>query len=290
MSQDEDPFTELAPDYALGLLEADELDEFERHLAAGCAACDRELAAMDAVGDAMAYAPPPLRAPEALRRSLLAALESETAAAAPRPPEPAPSMQASPPPAPRPEPLLRPAAAVATASAPAKGSRLVPFIAILALVAAAGLGTMAWRLEGRLALLRADLERVQAERQAIVRVLDVVRATPLRLVPLAGLESAPTAHGRVLWSPEERKAVLHTFGLPRPPAGRDYQLWVIEGEAWRSEGVFPVDAEGRAAHVLPEMPVADGVTAFAVTIEPAGGVSRPKGETILMGTVPAAAP
>ena len=39
-----DGFTDLAPDYALGLLEGEELDAFERHLAAGCAACERELA------------------------------------------------------------------------------------------------------------------------------------------------------------------------------------------------------------------------------------------------------
>ena len=60
---------------------------------------------------------------------------------------------------------------------------------------------------------------------------------------------------------------------------------MIEGSTPRSEGVFPVDERGQARHVLPEVPGAEGVGAFAVTLEPAGGVPAPTGPMVLLGSV-----
>jgi len=163
--------------------------------------------------------------------------------------------------------------------------RLAPPLAIAAVIAAALAGTWAYRLDGRLALVRGDLERVQAENQALARILDVVQSDPLRVVALAGLEAAPAARGRVLWAPGKKQAVLDAFDLPRPPAGQDDQLGAIVGGTARSEGVFPVGDDGRVTHVLPEAPAAGGATAFSVTLEPAGGMPHPTGDTVLLGTV-----
>jgi anti-sigma-K factor RskA len=97
---------------------------------------------------------------------------------------------------------------------------------------------------------------------------------------------APASEGRVLWSPDSRKAVFYARGLPRPPAGKDYQLWLIAGSTPQSEGVFPVDEQGQATHVLPDLPDPANVTAFGVTLEPAGGRPQPGGPLYLVGTVP----
>lgn len=298
----DDRFTELAPDYALGVLEGEELEQFERHLAAGCVACERELASMDAVGDAMAYSLPVTPAPGSVRDRVLAAVEADLAASAAQ----AAALAAAPvtlPAGPAPDPhapTAPPADAPAWGSRPPKPAapdpvrrswwaRMAPAVAFAALLATALAGAMAWRLKGQLALVREDLERVQAENQALARVMDVVRSPRLDLVALGGQEAAPESQGRVLWSREDRKAVLYAYDLPRPPAGRDYQLWVIDGQTPRSEGVFPVDGSGRATHVLPELPAAEGVGAFAVTLEPAGGVPQPTGAMYLLGAVPSGA-
>lgn len=301
MPVDEDRFTELAADYALGLLEGEELEEFERHLAAGCAACERELASMDTVGDALASSAAQGPAPAHLRDRVLAAIASDLAAT----PAETPSMFAETPahPAagqalyrgqPTVEPTYEPSPApwpprreIAAAAAPPWWMRIAPAFALAGLAGAIGAGVFAYRLQGQLALVRADLERVQAENQGIARVMDVVAAPQLRVVALGGLEAAPGSQGRVLWAPDSKQAVLYAYGLPAAPAGRDYQLWVIVGGAPRSEGVFPVDAQGRATHVLPEVPAAGDVGAFAVTLEPAGGVSQPTGAMFLLGAVPA---
>ena len=67
--------------------------------------------------------------------------------------------------------------------------------------------------------MRADLERVQAENQDLARVMDVVNAPRLRLIALGGQPASPTSEGRVLWSPESRKAVFYA-SKPAGAAGR----------------------------------------------------------------------
>ncbi len=328
----EDRFTELAPDYALGLLEGEELEEFERHIAAGCQACDRDLAGMDAVGDALAYSIPVTTVPAHLRDRVLAAVELDlsdevaraeksalekaiagTAAdrrapgadgavgaagadgaagasgAAPRPSPGTPWRPGVPEikPTYEPSPAPWPPRKVEAVAPPKPGiwQRLAPALAFAGVLAAALSGAYAYRLQGQLALVRADLERVTLENQELARVMDVVHSPKLRVVALGGLKPAPGSEARVLWSPEEKKAVFYAYGLPRPPAGKDYQLWVIEGQTPKSEGVFPVDDQGRATHVLPEVPDARSIGAFAVTLEPAGGVPQPTGDMYLLGAV-----
>jgi len=284
---DQDRFIELAPDYALGLLEGGELEQFEAHLASGCEACELELARMDAVGDALAYAVPLVPAPAGLRERVLLAVEAETQsqkrearpATPPRAvPEQAPAYSAGP----------WPQAERAPAPEARKGGflgGLAPALAFAGVLVGVVSGVYALKLRSQLTLVRADLERVQAENQELARVMDIVTSPRLRIVALGGQAASPNAEGRVLWSPDSKKAVLYANGLPKPPAGRDYQLWVIENSTPRSEGVFPVDARGDAHHVLPEVPAPGGVGAFAVTLEPAGGVPAPTGPMVLLGSV-----
>ena len=286
---DQDRFIELAPDYALGLLEGEELVQFEAHLASGCEACELELGRMDAVGDALAYAVPLAPAPPGLRERLLLAVEAESRtekreAKIVTPPRSVPAQA----PTYSPGPWPPPGGAATPSVEPTRGGflgGLAPALAFAGILVGAVSGVYTLELRSQLALVRADLERVQAENQELARVMDVVGSPRLRLVALGGQAASPNAEGRVLWSPDAKKAVLYATGLPRPPAGRDYQLWVIEGQTPRSEGVFPVDERGSARHVLPEVPAAGGVGAFAVTIEPAGGVPAPTGPMVLLGSV-----
>ncbi len=293
---EEDRFIELAPDYALGLLEGEDLGQFERHLASGCEACELELGRMDAVGDALAYAVPLVPAPEALRTRVLAAvdadlaggkvrLEAPAAAAAPARPVPALVEQPKPTYSPNPWPPARPDVTSAAPKGPGFWGRLAPALAFAGVLAAALSGTYAYKLRQQLAFVRADLERVQAENQEFARVMDVVGAPRLKVIALGGQPTSPTSQGHVLWSPDSKKAVFYASGLPKPPAGKDYQLWVIEAGAPKSEGVFPVDERGQATHVLPDVPDPAGVGAFAVTLEPAGGLAQPSGQMYLLGAV-----
>jgi hypothetical protein len=174
-------------------------------------------------------------------------------------------------------------------TAPEKGpgfwGRLAPALAFAGILAAALSGVYAYQLRQQLTLVRSDLERVTAENQELARVMDIVGSPRLRVIALGGQAPAPASAGHVLWSPDSKKAVFYAYGLPKPPAGKDYQLWVIAGGTPRSEGVFPVDPRGQATHVLPDVPDPAGVGAFAVTLEPAGGLPQPSGEIFLAGNV-----
>jgi anti-sigma-K factor RskA len=69
------------------------------------------------------------------------------------------------------------------------------------------------------------------------------------------------------------------------PAGRTYQLWLIpsEGAPW-SGGIFYSDSRANGEAVLPALTHGLTAKAFAVTVEPAGGVPAPTGPQVLIGT------
>jgi anti-sigma-K factor RskA len=72
--------------------------------------------------------------------------------------------------------------------------------------------------------------------------------------------------------------------MPSAPPGKAYELWAIPpGGSPIPAGVFTVDAKGAAS--LRVSPVAAGtdVETFAVTLEPATGVSAPTGAMYLAG-------
>ncbi len=68
--------------YALGALDSADADAFERHLRT-CAVCPVELTGFQQVVDGIACSAPPCDAPRALRRRVMAAVESERRGASP---------------------------------------------------------------------------------------------------------------------------------------------------------------------------------------------------------------
>ncbi|MCL6640158.1 MAG: anti-sigma factor, partial [Candidatus Rokubacteria bacterium] len=71
---------------------------------------------------------------------------------------------------------------------------------------------------------------------------------------------------------------LLVTNLPPPGPGRTYELWTLRGGAPRPAGTFEVGPSGEATvRVAPAGPV----DAFAVTVEPAGGVPAPTGPVVL---------
>jgi anti-sigma-K factor RskA len=78
--------------------------------------------------------------------------------------------------------------------------------------------------------------------------------------------------------------VFVATGLPAPPEGKAYQLWAIAGtNAPVSAGVFTVDASGTGSLAVRPLPGVSTVNAFAVTLEPAGGLPAPSGDMYLLG-------
>jgi anti-sigma-K factor RskA len=110
-------------------------------------------------------------------------------------------------------------------------------------------------------------------------------------VQVAMLAPPPTdasskASGVSLWDAAKKEGTLVVQNLAPVPAGKDYQLWVIEkGKAPVDAGVFSVDEKG-TAHIRfkPKAEVAAAAT-FAITLERKGGVPAPEGTMMLVGNV-----
>ena len=133
-------------------------------------------------------------------------------------------------------------------------------------------------LEDRLATLQTEL----AQREETLRFLSDPN---VRYVSLAGLKPTPEASAWLLWNATTRQGLLLARGLPAPPAGHAYELWALAGARPVPAGVFGVDPSGRALLRLPQLPADQSFDAFAVTLEPAGGVPAPTGPMHLHGKV-----
>jgi anti-sigma-K factor RskA len=92
--------------------------------------------------------------------------------------------------------------------------------------------------------------------------------------PLASVLAKPGAklvtmpgHGVVAVAPDQSAAVALT--LPRAPAGKTYEAWVIRKGKARPAGLFTASAVFKLQRSVPRGSV------IAVTLEPAGGVDQP---------------
>jgi len=111
----------------------------------------------------------------------------------------------------------------------------------------------------------------------------MLRDPGTEIVPLAGLEPAPSARARMIWN-ERVGGLLVAAGLPPAPAGRTYQLWAIVGKNPPvSAGIFTVDARGTGSLRVSPLGGIRRVDVFAVTLEPAGGLPAPSGPMYLAG-------
>ncbi len=247
---------ELLAGYALGASDADEAAAVEQHLEAGCEACEEELRQWSGLVSRLPEAVPAVEPSELTRARVLAA-------AAPRRPR-------------------RWALALAAS--------LLVGLGLLGLLRMRQLGAEVVALEEardaarqRLALAEGELEQTRIELVRLRHAAAVAGSPLTRTVRLAGLEAAPEASARTLVDPEDSRAAFFAGGLAPAPAGSTYQLWLIVAGAPRSAGTFDVDEAGRAMLIVEQVAPVETIDAWAVTIEPAGGVPQPTGEMVLLG-------
>ena len=139
--------------------------------------------------------------------------------------------------------------------------RTVPVLAAaaaMATVVALAVGLWAERLSGDLDDARSALERARA-------------AAAVLADPEARTVALQAGDGRLVVGPEG-EAVLVLDGMDPAPAGKTYELWIIEGDTPQRAGLFP-GREGTDV-VGVDGTVEEG-DIVAVTIEDAGGVNAP---------------
>jgi anti-sigma-K factor RskA len=273
---------DLAGPYVLGALDAEERAAFERHLG-DCAACASEVRSLQPVVDGLAQVVPLVDPPPALRERVLAVTKPASPKLAQRAKagSPAEARAAS-----GGGPVRRPTAPATTAAWLAAAAS-----ALLAI----GLGIYVWQLRDRLTQVERRLDEATVRAAAgetqvaeLRRVAVDIRTTALVIgapdlvrVDLLGQAGSP-AKARAFWS-RAHGLVFTAVELPPLPPGKVYQLWVVGSQAPVSAAIFEPDAAGRATAIVETGRGLPEPAAFAVTLEPAGGVPQPTGDKVLVG-------
>jgi anti-sigma-K factor RskA len=249
---------ELAALQALGLPLGEEAGEFARHLDEGCPLCEELLSEFPDAAAALSVGVPPLQPRPELRAKILGSLPGsrfERAAAAP--------------------------------SASRAAWWLAAAAAVLFVIAAwddARLRRQREDLRSQTAQLSTQLSSAQAEaarRDLRVRVLE---SDDVRILFLGGKDPQPSARAKVFWSEKSKTGVILAGNLAPLPPDSQYELWVFAEGKPVAAGVFDADASGRALFESKTLAGLAAAQNFAVTIEPRGGVPRPTGPIVLVGT------
>ena len=90
---------------------------------------------------------------------------------------------------------------------------------------------------------------------------------------LAGTNLSPTSYASVIIDSVNKKLFFDFAGLPAPPTGKQFQLWVIKGGVPIDMGVINNDQIGTINNIEKEF-IAEA-QAFALTLEDEGGKPSP---------------
>jgi anti-sigma-K factor RskA len=136
------------------------------------------------------------------------------------------------------------------------------------------------RLDRRISALQNDVENAGRNLEQLASAMRAATFPGRQPIVLAGLEGAPNASGATFYHPAAREAVFHAYGLPGLTSDRTYQLWYILDSGPVSAGVFAVDERGEATVDVAGLPEPRRINAWAVSVEPAGGVPQPTGPIV----------
>lgn len=239
-------FKDMVPARALSALDAEEARALDDHLDE-CAECRRELRDWEETAAAMAISTNPVEPSPKVREQLLTEIRSDLET-----PEVIPFRSAQ--------------------------RNLWTSFGSLGAMAAVVLVTAL--IVGLIVLWR-EYRSAQEELARSQEFLQLVATPGARVTELSGVDLGAGATAKIVYD-NSGHAMLMANKLPDVPEGKAYQLWFIVGNNPPMPGkTFVPDSAGKGM-MKDEMPRAALRSAvFAITIEPAGGVSAPTGPIYL---------
>lgn len=247
--------------YALGVLAEEERQPIQAHIVS-CPECSRKLAEARGHIALLALAAPEQQPPAGARQRLLEKIRAEKSALG------APSrLRETPPPAARWWNTLWAPAALALA------------------VATVFLWVSDRRLDHQLQEIQKATATYEAQTRHTQALITILSAQDTMTVKLAPAPSVPAAWGYVKYN-ARLGMVAYTAHLPAPPAGKVYQMWLVPMSGKPvSAGVFMPAAASNGHMPMTQVPQGIAPKAFAVTVEPSGGMPQPTGPKVLVGAL-----
>jgi anti-sigma-K factor RskA len=244
--------------YSLGLLRGEELREVEEHLAEGCDICEGLLKDSDTVFTNLPYSLEDTPLPEGLERKIFKSIGQ-------RRPAPKESLLSI---------FWKSISPFWLTMGTAVSIALIIFLVVSNI-----------SLRSKLEFQGKDLSALQVKFAKDKEMMDYVTNPNVDLVSLGSKMPHMDATGKLLWNKDTHKALFLVSNIPTLEKGKTYQLWVIENGKPVSMGVFDVDKQGKKMIEIKLMPEPAKPMQFAVTLEPAGGMPHPTGNTYLYGSL-----
>jgi len=262
-------FDEAFDLYALGALDAQERGEMESHVKQ-CRQCAEKLAEARQRIAVVALSVPEVRPPEQIKKRLMDRVHSETQAAATGARR-------------RHDDVAAPAKGTAGVFDFFRRPSLAWSFAACAALLAVVFAVRSSHLQQQLSQQQQQLASLQDSAAHDRLVSGLLTGNDTQRVLLTEAQGPSHPEGRVYYHPS-RGLLFYANNLPALPAGRAYELWVIPAQgAPIPAGTFQPNARGEGSVILPALPSGVTAKAFAVTLEPAGGVPLPTGPKVLVG-------
>jgi anti-sigma-K factor RskA len=135
----------------------------------------------------------------------------------------------------------------------------------------------------RVSPLRAGIALAAAVAVSVAVAIGLRSGTPERVISARVAPSIAGAHASLREA--NGRAELVVSGMPQPPRGRIYEVWLARGSAppQPTDALFGVTGSGLGSVSVPGN--LHGVKEVMVTAEPLGGSSRPTGSPLLRVTL-----
>jgi anti-sigma-K factor RskA len=160
---------------------------------------------------------------------------------------------------------------------------LVPVAVALALVSFA----LSWqnrRISAELEREHKAAEALIHDRQQIDKLVSMLASPDTVTIRLAGTSDAAKASGVVKFNAKAGVVLYSAEELPALPKDKSYQMWLVPANgAPISAGLLGPGGQAWGNMWTAEVPANTPAKAFAVTIEPAGGMAQPTGPKVLLG-------
>lgn len=282
---DREEFRQLCTEYSAGILQGEELRRFEEYLRTASEAELTEFVEFVSTASMLPLAlerqAPPARVKEQLMQKIqLSARAHESAER-----RTATFTATVPPPLKHPEPRRS----------------WLPFgVTAVFLIMVIGFSIYVSNLMGTIEQQNTNLVTVQREKQQLAtqlvelkdeltrkeELLKVISSKRIEVTFMGGQKINPVGYGKIIWDPEKGTAILQVSNLPAVPKDKDYQLWVIKDKKPISAGVFAVRDSAPSFFKIENLAVTNPkeIAAFAVTLEPKGGVPAPTGDMYILGS------
>ena len=258
MSRHSDEHLDLCAEYALGTIDDVSRRRLEEHLREGCRECEAALRDFGVSAVALAATAPAAKPSAALRDRVVAAAERE------------PRRTSS-----RPSAAWRVATGVLAAAC------------VVFMVTTVMMWTQVKKLTGEQTAMRARLDSVEGQLAQATSSVAFLTGSGTDCFDFKGTgQGDSTMVARACFNPGNGEAVVMLDHVTAP-AGKDFELWVLRGSVPVSLGLVRADAAGHAVVQVSALANSGAVTAFAVSLEAAGGSTGagPTGPVVSVGAL-----